>query len=183
MEKLIEGNFSPEERAELRRKSKEKVAIIRLQQIRKSHHKTQKELAQAMGLSQSALSEFERRPNITVTAIIGRFLEHGRFYVFANKGKFQDDSNLVYIASADIMPRNLYHRVEAFIPLENQTVRSQVLSQVLPAIINDRKNSWILNEFGEYYKYEESDNLFCAHTYFMNNPSLSGQGSLAKIQT
>jgi len=103
--------------------------------------------------------------------------------VFANKGKFQDDSNLVYIASADIMPRNLYHRVEAFIPLENQTVRSQVLSQVLPAIINDRKNSWILNEFGEYYKYEESDNLFCAHTYFMNNPSLSGQGSLAKIQT
>jgi len=121
--------------------------------------------------------------NITVTAIIGRFLEHGRIYVFANKGKFQDDSNLVYIASADIMPRNLYHRVEAFIPLENQTVRSQVLSQVLPAIINDRKNSWILNEFGEYYKYEESDNLFCAHTYFMNNPSLSGQGSLAKIQT
>ncbi len=74
LEKLIEGNFSPEERAELRRKSKEKVAIIRLQQIRKSHHKTQKELAQAMGLSQSALSEFERRPNITVTAM-QRYIE------------------------------------------------------------------------------------------------------------
>ena len=119
--------------------------------------------------------------NITVTAIIGRFLEHGRIYVFANKGKFQSESNLVYIASADMMPRNLYHRVEAFIPLENKTVRSQILNQVLPALINDTKNSWQLNKYGEYSKIENKDKSFCAHTYFMKNPSLSGQGSLAKI--
>ena len=119
--------------------------------------------------------------NIKVTAIIGRFLEHGRVYVFANKGKLQSENNLVYISSADIMPRNLYHRVEAFIPLENKTVRSQVLKQVLPALINDTKNSWQLNENGEYFKMTNKDKLFCAHTYFMNNPSLSGQGSLAKI--
>ncbi len=74
LEELIERNFSPEERAEIRLKSKEKVAAIRLQQVRKSHHKTQKELAQAMGLSQSALSELERRPNITVTAM-QRYIE------------------------------------------------------------------------------------------------------------
>ena len=120
--------------------------------------------------------------NITVSAIIGRFLEHGRIYVFANKGKLQSESNLVYISSADIMPRNLYHRVEAFIPLENKTVRNQVLTQVLPALINDTKNTWQLNEYGEYSKNEDEDKSFCAHTYFMNNPSLSGQGSLAKIQ-
>ena len=119
--------------------------------------------------------------NIKVTAIIGRFLEHGRVYVFANKGKFQSENNLVYISSADMMPRNLYHRVEAFIPLENKTVRSQVLKQVLPALINDTKNSWQLNENGEYLKMTNKDKSFCAHTYFMNNPSLSGQGSLAKI--
>ena len=120
--------------------------------------------------------------NIKVSAIVGRFLEHGRIYVFANKGKLQSESNLVYISSADIMPRNLYHRVEAFIPLENKTVRNQVLTQVLPALINDTKNTWKLNEYGEYFKNDDEDKSFCAHTYFMNNPSLSGQGSLAKIQ-
>ncbi len=65
LNKLLTDNFSSKERAEIRLKSKEKVASIRLQQVRKSHHVTQKELAKTMGLSQSALSELERRPNIT----------------------------------------------------------------------------------------------------------------------
>lgn len=69
LNKLIENNFSPRERAEIRLKSKERVTAIRLQQVRKSHNKTQKELAGVMGLSQSALSELERRPNITVSAM------------------------------------------------------------------------------------------------------------------
>ena len=69
LDRLIEDNFLAKERAEIRLKSKEKVASIRLQQVRKSHHKTQKELAQIMGLSQSALSELERRPNITISAM------------------------------------------------------------------------------------------------------------------
>ncbi len=118
--------------------------------------------------------------NIIVRSIIGRFLEHGRFYVFANGGKFQSIKNEVFMSSADIMPRNLYNRVEAFVPLQNPTVRSQILNQVLPALINDFKNSWQLNEKGQYIKLNNDEN-FCAHTYFMNNLSLSGQGSLSKI--
>ena len=69
LDKLLQDNFSKEERSEIRLKSKEKVAAIRLQQVRKSHHVTQKELAKIMGLSQSALSELERRPNITINAM------------------------------------------------------------------------------------------------------------------
>jgi len=69
LDKLLENNFTKKERAEIRLKSKEKVAAIRLQQVRKSHHITQKELAKTMGLSQSALSELERRPNITINAM------------------------------------------------------------------------------------------------------------------
>ena len=38
-----------------------------------------------------------------------------------------------------------------------------------------------LNKYGEYSKIENKDKSFCAHTYFTKNPSLSGQGSLAKI--
>ena len=64
LDKLIQENFSNQEKAEIRFKSKAKIAAIRLQQVRKSHHITQKELAKSMGLSQAALSELERRPNI-----------------------------------------------------------------------------------------------------------------------
>jgi len=74
LNQLIKENFSNQERAEIRRKSKEKNASIRLQQVRKSHHITQKELASIMGLSQSALSELERRPNITLSAM-QRYIE------------------------------------------------------------------------------------------------------------
>ena len=120
--------------------------------------------------------------NILVKSIIGRFLEHGRIYVFANGGEFQSIKNDVYISSADMMPRNLYTRVEAYVPLKNETVRSQILTQVIPALINDTKNSWLLEQTGEYVKLEDKLN-FCSHSYFMENPSLSGQGTLSKFKT
>jgi DNA-binding XRE family transcriptional regulator len=69
LNELLKDNFSKKERSEIRIKSKEKVAAVRLQQVRKSHNITQKELAKTMGLSQSALSELERRPNITINAM------------------------------------------------------------------------------------------------------------------
>ena len=80
-----------------------------------------------------------------------------------------------------MMPRNLYTRVEAFVPLKNETVRSQILTQVLPALINDVRNSWLLEQNGEYVKLNNKLN-FCSHSYFMENPSLSGQGSLSKVK-
>ena len=106
----------------------------------------------------------------------------GRIYVFANGGEFQSIKNDVYISSADMMPRNLYTRVEAYVPLKNETVRSQILTQVIPALINDTKNSWLLEQTGEYVKLEDKLN-FCSHSYFMENPSLSGQGTLSKFKT
>ena len=80
-----------------------------------------------------------------------------------------------------MMPRNLYTRVEAYVPLKNETVRSQILTQVIPALINDTKNSWLLEPTGEYVKLEDAN--FCSHSYFMENPSLSGQGTLSKFKT
>lgn len=66
LSQVMKEKFSSEERAVIKEKAQEKVAAIRLQQVRKAHHVTQKELAASMGLSQSALSELERRPNITL---------------------------------------------------------------------------------------------------------------------
>lgn len=69
LDQVMKENFSPAQRVEIRRKANEKITAIRLQQVRKAHHVTQIELAKAMGLSQSALSELERRPNITLNVL------------------------------------------------------------------------------------------------------------------
>ncbi len=117
--------------------------------------------------------------NITVKSLIGRFLEHGRIYVFGNGDVLGSAANQIYIASADMMPRNMYRRVESFIPLENQTVRKQILEQVVPAIDEDTENCWQLQSDGCYVKAETDGDGFSSHDYFMQNPSLSGQGSLS----
>ena len=119
---------------------------------------------------------------ITVRSIIGRFLEHGRIYVFANGGEFLSDKNIVMISSADLMPRNLRRRVECFMRLENPTIRKQVLHQILVALLRDEKNAWYLQPDGSYVHPQTVETSFSCHEYFMSNPSLSGLGSLAATQ-
>lgn len=121
--------------------------------------------------------------NIVVKSIVGRFLEHGRLYIFANGGKLGTVRNHVFMSSSDLMPRNLYHRVEAFIPLLNVTVRKQVLGQVMSAFLSDNVNCWTLCSDGSYVRASSSDEQrFSSHEYFMTNPSLSGLGSLSPDQ-
>ena len=60
--------------------------------------------------------------NIHVTSIVGRYLEHGRIYCF---GRGQDA--VLYIASADLMTRNLDHRVEVACPIYDREIRKQLL--------------------------------------------------------
>jgi transcriptional regulator with XRE-family HTH domain len=61
--------FTAEERTQIRRRAQEKIAGLRLAQIREAQHLTQQEAADAMGVSQAALSKLERRPNVTVSAL------------------------------------------------------------------------------------------------------------------
>ena len=74
LNRLIEENFSGSEQADIRSASQEKITAIHLQQVRKSRRISQKELARTLGLSQSALSELERRPNITL-GTLQRYIE------------------------------------------------------------------------------------------------------------
>ena len=83
--------------------------------------------------------------NIRVISIVGRFLEHSRIFYFYNAGQPQ-----VFLSSADWMPRNFYRRIELAFPVENPTLRDQIVNEVLPSFLNDRVKARELQPDGSY---------------------------------
>jgi polyphosphate kinase len=82
---------------------------------------------------------------ITVSSIVGRFLEHARIYYFHNGGEEE-----VFLGSADLMPRNLERRVEVLFPVENADIRNTIIRIILPVQIHDNEKLRFMRPDGTY---------------------------------
>jgi polyphosphate kinase len=82
---------------------------------------------------------------ITVRSVVGRFLEHSRIFYFENGGNEE-----VFIGSADLMSRNLKHRIEVIAPVSDPQIRNYLKNVVLDAYLRDNVKARELQRDGTY---------------------------------
>jgi polyphosphate kinase len=84
--------------------------------------------------------------NILVRSLIGRFLEHGRVFLFGNGGATQ-----IYLSSADWMERNFFSRVEACFPVTRAALRHR-LEADLALELRDNQQAWQMQPDGNWLR-------------------------------
>ena len=90
--------------------------------------------------------------NIEVTSIVDRYLEHTRIFYFHHGG-----DELVFVSSADWMPRNLFRRVESMFPIEDPELRDRTRDELLGISFSDTAACWRLRSDGTYEKVAPED--------------------------
>jgi polyphosphate kinase len=81
---------------------------------------------------------------IRVRSVLGRFLEHSRLYCFE-----AGDERTYLLGSADLMPRNLDHRIEVVVPVDDAAVRNE-LEGIFKALLADNTQAWELRPDGSW---------------------------------
>jgi polyphosphate kinase len=104
--------------------------------------------------------------NIRVVSIIGRFLEHSRIYYFRNGG-----ADEVYAGSADMMPRNLDHRVEIIFPVSDPKLIKRLKSGILDRYLQDEKNARVMLQDGTYQRKKTGPESADSQAYFIDHPT------------
>ncbi len=84
--------------------------------------------------------------HISVTSIVGRFLEHSRIYYFYNDG-----SEAIYLSSADMMTRNLNRRIEVMFPVDEENIQREV-KRILDISLSDTEKARVQSADGTYSK-------------------------------
>lgn len=83
--------------------------------------------------------------HITVSSIVGQFLEHSRTWYFRNGGREQ-----AFMGSADLMPRNLDRRVEVVAPLTDLALVRRIKQEILDQYLADNVKARRLSSDGTY---------------------------------
>ena len=101
--------------------------------------------------------------NIRVRSVLGRFLEHSRVFNFECRGEPR-----YFLGSADLLPRNLDHRLEAVAPVEDVRLQ-QRLGAALDALLEDT-TAWELKPDGSWHRVSPKK----------GDPPRSGQATLMR---
>lgn len=103
---------------------------------------------------------------ITVKSVVGRFLEHSRVFYFANGG-----SEELFIGSADLMSRNLKHRIEVVTPVHDPAIKAYLKDVLLDAYLRDNAKARALRSDGTYARVPESarNEIFDSQAFFMGH--------------
>jgi polyphosphate kinase len=113
---------------------------------------------------------------ITVRSIVGRFLEHSRVFMFEAGSK-----STYLIGSADLMPRNLDHRLEIAVPIEDGRVR-QRLTTAFETLLADNAEAWSLRPDGTWRRLrpKKNDRPLPAQTALMRTAVARARRSVAR---
>ena len=110
--------------------------------------------------------------NVHVRSIVGQFLEHSRIFCFG-----AGDDVKMYISSADLMTRNLVHRVEVAAPIYDDSIKASILL-FLDKIFADTLKARTLQPDGLYVPVSEGRDAalhegeppFCMHGWCVEHP-------------
>ncbi len=105
--------------------------------------------------------------NITVTSIVGRFLEHSRIYYFNNDGAEE-----IFLGSADLMPRNIDRRVEVLFPVQSPSMIKHIREDILDIYLQDTVKARRMLSDGTYEHIKPSDkqNALNSQAWFLREP-------------
>jgi polyphosphate kinase len=84
--------------------------------------------------------------NIRVRSVLGRFLEHSRFFVFEH-----GEESRYFLGSSDLLPRNLDHRIEVVAPVESRPLQAE-LDAIFDALLQDNAQAWELQPDGAWHR-------------------------------
>jgi polyphosphate kinase len=115
---------------------------------------------------------------IRVRSILGRFLEHSRLFIFD-----AGDRSTYFLGSADLMPRNLDHRIELVAPVEDARARHDMV-RAFDVLLADNATAWELSSEGKWMKLrpKKGDRGRAAQQVFMRSAKARARRRAANVR-
>ena len=122
--------------------------------------------------------------NITVTSIVGRFLEHSRIYYFGHASPNGGDDDELLLGSADLMPRNLDRRIEILFPISDVLLKKYLFHEILQIHLRDNVQARLLFNDGHYERIQpkSGEQLLDSQSWMLNKRCLYWQAGRTEFE-